>query len=120
MNRKRAPVVVGWTCPLIEMNSRRSIRKKIYDDSAAGDCFAALCTRNREPLLGGIIEDRIFASAFGVIATLVGAPLAGARPVVRPNRVVFLDLHTTRLGIPSVRAGATTFPANRRRKSQQD
>ena len=118
------------------MKNRRSIRKPCYDYSAPGDYFVTACTRNRDLLLGEIIGDRIFPSAFGVIVrdewvclperfpgigidaftimpnhihaivTLVGAPLAGARPVVRPNEAVRGNSHTTVSGITSGRVGA--------------
>ena len=73
------------------------MRKEDHDYSDPGDYFVTLCTRSREALLGEITEDRIFPSAFGVIFTHVGAPLAGARPVVLPNRVVFGDFLKSRI-----------------------
>ena len=99
------------------MKNRHSIRKAEYDYAAPGDYFVTLCTRNRDPLLGRIAEGKVFLSAFGRIAddewhvlperfpmirldeftimpnhvhgivTVVGAPLAGARPVDQPHRV---------------------------------
>ena len=122
------------------MNDRRSIRKRGHDYAAPGQYFVTLCVRNRDPLLGGIDGDAMVLSAVGLIVqeewrglparfptarldaftimpnhmhgivAIVGAPLAGARPVDQPDGVDRGESETTRSGLPTVRAGASPAP----------
>ena len=122
------------------MNNRRSIRKPGHDYAAPGHNFVTLCVRNRDPLLGKIDDETMVLSEMGLVVreewqgmpqrfpmvrldvftimpnhirgiiTIVGAPLAGARPVDQPNGVDRADSEATRFGSPTVRAGASPAP----------
>jgi len=60
----------------------------------------------RFPMIG-VDEFTIMPNHLHGIVTIVGAPLAGARPVDQPNGVDREHLQTTRLGSSTVRAGAS-------------
>ena len=122
------------------MKDRQSIRKRGHDYGAPGDYFVTVCVRNRDPLLGGIEGEAMVLSEMGLIVqeewqvlperfptvhldeltimpnhlhgiiTLVGAPLAGARPVDQPGGVIRGHSQTSRCGSPTVRAGASPAP----------
>ena len=122
------------------MNNRKSIRRQGQDYAAPGHYFVTLCVRNRDPLLGGIDGDAMILSAMGLvvreewrvlperfpsvrlgaftimpnhmhgIVAIVGAPLAGARPVDQPDGVGRGESEATRSGLPTVRAGASPAP----------
>jgi REP element-mobilizing transposase RayT len=42
-----------------EVHHRRSIRLRGYDYSRAGAYFVTLCVRDRQPILGTVVEDRV-------------------------------------------------------------
>jgi REP element-mobilizing transposase RayT len=122
------------------MKNRRSIRKPGHDYAEPGDYFVTVCVRNRDPLLGTVDGQKVVLSAMGLIVrqewtdiperfpmvrldeftimpnhvhgiiTIVGAPLAGARPVDQPGGVDLANSDATRSGLPRVRAGASPAP----------
>jgi putative transposase len=50
-----------------EKHHRRSIRLKGYDYTLPGAYFVTLCTRQRHPLFGEIVDGRVNLSALGKI-----------------------------------------------------
>ena len=122
------------------MKNRQSVRRKGHNYGAPGDYFVTVCVRDRDPLLGVIEADAMVLSEMGLIVreewmdlprrfptvhldaftivpnhmhgiiTIVGAPLAGARPVDEPDGVDRGDSEATRSGLPTVRAGASPAP----------
>jgi len=74
--------------------NRRSIRLPEYDYRQPGAYFVTICTRNRECLLGEIVEGKIVPNESGLIAQLVwnGLPLRFPHTtidcfVVMPNHI---------------------------------
>ena len=51
-----------------EKHHRRSIRLCSYDYSRAGAYFITVCTRNRECLLGDVVEGRMYLNEVGRLA----------------------------------------------------
>jgi len=124
----------------VGMKNRRSIRRPGHDYAAPGHYFVTVCVRNRDPLLGVADGEAVTLSEMGLIVqdewqglperfprvrldvfrilpnhlhgiiTIVGAPLAGARPVDQPDGVDRGDSEATRCGLPTVRAGASPAP----------
>ena len=121
-------------------NKRQSERKQGYDYSAQGNYFVTVCVRNREPLLGRIDGEEMLLSEMGMIVqeewqvlperfptihldafvmmpnhvhgiiTIVGASLAGARPVDQSDGMDREHSESTRSGSSTVRAGARPAP----------
>lgn len=52
-----------------EKHHRRSIRLKGYDYSKAGWYFVTICTHNREPLLGNVVDGDMVLNELGKIVT---------------------------------------------------
>jgi len=50
-------------------NNRRSIRLKEYDYSRPGAYFITICTHNREPLFGSIINSEMKSNLYGVFVS---------------------------------------------------
>lgn len=122
------------------VKNRQSTRRPGHDYAAPGHYYVTLCIRNREPLLGMVEGETVTLSEMGsvvreelqnlpmrfplarldaftimpnhvhAIITLVGAPLAGARPVGQTSRVDRGDIETTRSGSSMARAGASPAP----------
>ena len=122
------------------MKNRQSIRRPGHDYAAPGHYFMTLCVRNHDPLLGVVDGQAVILSEMGWIVreewqglperfptarldaftimpnhvhgiiTIVGAPLAGARPVDQANRVDQGDVQAPRSDSPTVRAGASPAP----------
>jgi len=122
------------------MTNPRSIRKQGHDYASAGHYFVTLCVRDRDPLLGDIVDGAmrlsdlgeivreewlalskrfptVFLDAFTImpnhmhgIVTIVGVPLAGTLSIDQPHVIDTGDSHATGSDTPTDRAGASPAP----------
>ena len=75
------------------MRTRRNIRKPGHDYSAAGEYLVTVCTADREPCLGEVIDGRIVLSRFGVIVCEEWNDLPRRFPAVFLGAFVILPNH---------------------------
>ncbi|WP_198152445.1 transposase [Draconibacterium sediminis] len=101
-HRYRAPDASGHRVVFIKRKSnmynpnihnRRSIRLKNYDYSAAGLYFITLCTINREPIFGQIINGEMVYNAFGTIANNEWIKTPGIRKNISLCEFILMPNH---------------------------
>ena len=106
---------------------RRSIRLQGYDYTRQGAYFVTICTRNRECLLGDIVEGRMHLSEAGRLAQAVWEDLPHHYPhvqidvwVIMPNHmhgiIILTEAQTTEDDVqsgadPKINVGAGLKPA---------
>src|SRR3990167_4291390 len=72
---------------------RKSIRLKDYDYSHPGSYFVTILVRNRECLLGEIVEDKMVVNEFGKIVEHVWNELPARYPCVGLDEFVIMPNH---------------------------
>ncbi len=66
-----------------ERHHRRSIRYRGYDYTQPGAYFITICTHNREPLFGEVVDGEMHCNAYGDIVRAEWFKTAEIRPYVR-------------------------------------
>jgi len=122
------------------MANRRSISKQGHDYASAGHYFVTLCVRNRDPLLGDIVDQAMRLSDLGEIVreewlalskrfptvrldaftimpnhmhgivTIVGVPLTGTPSIDQPHVIDTGNSHATGSDTPTRRIGRWQAP----------
>ena len=76
-----------------DKHHRRSIRVKGYDYSQAGAYFITICTKNRESLLGEIIDNEIVLNDIGRLIQLSWLDLPNHYPHIELDEFVAMPNH---------------------------
>jgi REP-associated tyrosine transposase len=101
---------------------RRSMRLAGYDYSQAGAYFVTICTHDRIPLFGEVIDDAVRLSPNGIVVMATRGGLSVHYPnldldafIVMPNHIhgiiVLADVSSARHGLPEIVRGFKTFSA---------
>jgi len=93
-----------------QKHQRRSIRLKGYDYSQPGAYFVTICTRNRESLLGEVVEEEMILNECGQVAAGCWVWLAKQYPYVELDEWVVMPNHTHSIVVLSGRGGSRTAP----------
>jgi putative transposase len=106
-----------------EKPQRRSIRLKEYDYSRPGAYFVTICTHNREPILGNIVNGKMELNLYGKIVSTRWRSLRRRHKymdldafVVMPNHfhgIIVIRSGTKRDAVPDIVRGFKTFSARR-------
>ncbi|HEY6952566.1 MAG TPA: transposase [Bacteroidota bacterium] len=76
-----------------EIHHRRSIRLKEYDYAQAGEYYITLCTKDRECLLGEIINEKMLLSEIGYIVREEWLRTAKLRTDVELDEYIIMPNH---------------------------
>ena len=76
-----------------DFQHRRSIRRKSYDYSLAGAYFVTICIKNRECLLGGTRNNKVYLSSMGNLVNESWIKIPGHFEDVRLDRFVIMPNH---------------------------
>ncbi len=89
-----------------QQHQRRSIRLKGYDYSQPGAYFVTICTQNREPVLGEIVEGEMILNEYGQVVARCWMWLAKQYPHVELDEWVVMPNHAHCIVILSGRGGS--------------
>jgi putative transposase len=102
---------------------RRSIRLKEYDYSQPGGYFITICTHNREPIFGNIVNGKMELSLYGKIVSTRWRNLQRRHKymdlgafIVMPNHfhgIIVIRSGAKRDAVPDIVRGFKTFSARR-------
>jgi len=81
------------TTPTLPTNRRRTIRVLDYDYTQAGAYFITICTRNRECLLGEVVNGMVQLNAIGRLVEAVWLQTATVRPDIKLDAYVVMPNH---------------------------
>lgn len=97
----------------MRINARKTIRLSNYDYSSPDDYFVTICTKDRECLLGKIINDQMVLNGYGLMVEKCWYDLPNHYPniildefVVMPNHIHFIVTITNELSSNIVGAGS--------------
>ncbi len=76
-----------------DIHHRRSIRLKDYDYSQTGAYFVTICVRNRECLMGDVIDGKMILNDFGEIVLKCWKDIPNHFPHVSLNEYVIMPNH---------------------------
>ncbi len=98
-----------------QIHHRISIRLKDYDYSQAGAYFVTICTRNRQSMLGEIVDDEMFLNEYGQVVAECWDWLARQYKYVELAERIVMPNHTHSIVVISVkedsrRGGSRTAP----------
>ena len=103
-----------------DKHHRRSVRLRGYDYTLPGPYFVTICTHDRKPVLGAVIEGGMRLSAWGAIAQDQWLATARLRPYVELDAYVVMPNHFHAIvwilddGANAAREGAASEGTTRR------
>jgi len=86
---------VGAHCnvPLYKTNCRRSIRLKGYDYSQPGAYFITICTHDKEPIFGHVIDRNVHLNEFGKVVEKEWLKTFDMRKILKLDIYVIMPNH---------------------------